>query len=37
MFLVILFIVYFDYMLDIARIIIMFMHKFAKALTLMYV
>ena len=30
MFLVILFIVYFDYMLSIARVIIMFMHKFAK-------
>jgi hypothetical protein len=30
MFLVIMIIVYFDYMLSIARIIIMFMHKFAK-------
>ena len=30
MFLVILFIVYFDYMLSIARVIIMFMHRFAK-------
>ena len=30
MFLVIMFIVYFNYMLSIARIIIMFMHKFAK-------
>jgi hypothetical protein len=30
MFLVIMFIVYFDYMLGIARVIIMFMHKFAK-------
>ena len=30
MFLVIMFIVYFDYMLSIARVIIMFMHKFTK-------
>ena len=30
MFLVIMFIVYFDYMLSIARVIIMFMHMFAK-------
>jgi hypothetical protein len=30
MFLVIMFIVYFDYMLSIVRIIIVFMHKFAK-------
>ena len=30
MFLVIMFIVYFNYMLGIARVIIMFMHKFAK-------
>jgi hypothetical protein len=30
MFLVIMFIVYFDYILSIARVIIIFMHKFAK-------
>ena len=30
MFLVIMFMVYFDYMLSIARVIIMFMHKFTK-------
>ena len=30
MFLVIMFIVYFDYMLSIARVIVMFIHKFTK-------
>ena len=32
MFLVIMFIIYFDYMLSIAKIIVMFMHMFAKCL-----
>jgi hypothetical protein len=37
MFLVIMFIIYFDYMVSIVRIIIVFIHMFAKALTLVHV